>query len=198
MIKSHHANADSVLAVWGKGSTQARWSSPAGYERRGFNEGTMAAVSLALTLKLHNSVFPVCLWYLPRCYLSARAQGECLWVSLCASSVKRCLDFSCLPSHLDSQNPHWFSQPDYVGTPGLKPGLGSSGVGPGPLTPSREALQPKCPLLHSTTTCICGTGLIFISISPTSLNVVSFSHPLTSDPRKGTYLQTLWLQSLSV
>lgn len=55
----HQVNADSDLAdLWG-GSTQERCHHPSICVGGGLNSETMVAISSALTMKPHNSVFPV-------------------------------------------------------------------------------------------------------------------------------------------
>lgn len=64
-------------ALCGEGSTQARRCLPIGRTGVGLDTGVMGAVPPGL--KAHNSVF-VCLWHLPICCPSIRAQSDCLWV----------------------------------------------------------------------------------------------------------------------
>lgn len=56
--QSNPVNADLALAMQWEGSAQARWCLPVDCTRRWLDKGKVAAIPPALTLMLHNSVFP--------------------------------------------------------------------------------------------------------------------------------------------
>lgn len=157
----HRANVKTYLAMWGD-----TW----------LNTGKMMAVSPALVLKPHNSVFSCMSLAPPSCCPSARAQVKCL----------RASEFVCRPFkgtfafpaafhftwvagistdfvrfYGDSSSHHWNSGP-------ASPGLRLE-----PLAPPEKSPQPKYPSWHSTATSGYEIGPFYISGSPISLSVSS-------------------------
>lgn len=178
---SYQAYADSELASWREGSTQARSFSPVDCTRGRPDKGTMALSFQPLPWNHTTQSLPVCLLCFPSCWPSARAQGIYLQVS---ESVHRPFKgTSGFPGSVQSQpeclNFHWFLQPDFIGFLflALGPGVGKPWLGMESFTPSGWLLQLKYPSQWSTTTHGCGANSFHVSTSPPSLDAVSFLCP---------------------
>ena len=123
------------VALWGEGWEKGHWPLPA----------------LLLERKL-SQVPPICHWCLSSCYPRAGAQREWFSVSLCMGSLRETAWDS--KSFFHQLNPHWFLQPEVMGSYflALEPGTGGIGYGVG--TPCSWDIPPE----FLSTTCGCGTS----------------------------------------
>ena len=114
------------------------WHLPAdsGSVEGGFRKGKMTSAHLSVWEKAVPQLLPscqtlhfllVCHWCLSDCYHGARAQKEWVWVSPCMGSLRGMVWNS--RSFFHWHNPHWFLQPEVMGT--YLSGTGTLGWGPG-------------------------------------------------------------------
>ena len=158
-----------------------------GFAVGGFRKGTMASAHLFVWEKAVLQLLPwcqtfqfflVCCWCLSSCYPGARAQSGWVWVSLCVGSLRGTAWISRCFFHW--LNPHWFLQPEIVGT--YVPGTGILGWGAwwrgylvweawyGVSIPHSWVI----PLEFLSTICGSGTSPFCISAPPTSLDGCGF------------------------
>ena len=143
---------------------------------RGFRKGTASAhisvweraVPQLLPWCQTLQFLPVCHWCLSNCCPDARAQREWVCVSPCVGSLRGTVWGS--SSFFHRLNPHWFLQPEVVGT--YLPGTGTLGWGAwcGAGTPC----SLDSPSEFSRTTREWGTSLFCICAPPASLDGCGF------------------------